>query len=871
MNSAGQYIGDKDLVPEFLKGVDLFDGISDADINRLVTDAREIVYNPGEIILGEGKIATALFIILSGSVEGILKDKHGIENRILSLSRGECFPLKPLLTETPCLYNFKTIQVTHVLLVPNALFLELFSSSPSLRKSVLVHMLEREGMTTLSLLAIKKLQKRLMTMIRTIEEEAPFLVGKTLYIKGLWENIPRLASDDAPVLIKGEFGAGKELIAEILHWRSPLKDKPFIIIDAYDISERDWMDFLEGEGSKIFRGGTFGFLAYVSGGTILLKNVDALSQTLQNALKRHLLSVHRSKSIQVQGKRVGEEEPGRGFNDGGTPVGDENFLSRVDTEGLQTIKLLFTTRRDLDDLVKKGEFDPELCDLITKNVIYLPPLRQRKSDILELAQFFIIKYSKHYKKPVVRLSHRAKEQLLHYDYLRGNIQELEDIIKRGVTLATTDTLRSENLFLGEEAGKAHVLYNLLRIKCFAKMVKKGLYPGVFKWIAVFFFFFIMFSCFFGNQDPVKNPGTILVWWMWWPFLCFGAFWIGRTWCSFCAYATIGRIFQRVINLRLRFPRILKDYDYLVAIFIFLFVVWAEEASGMREHPVYTGVLLFSILSIEIIFSIFFQRDIWCRHVCPMGNLVGVFAMSSILEVRADLNICENQCTTDECYHGSGRLDGCPMFQHLRFVDNNQTCKLCLNCIRVCPHKAVSLNLRPPGWEIWESNQVRPGMAFFLFTLMAVLFPVIKPVDAFVLNIMAYILAPVAMIGIIWIISIISFRHLRGKTYEGFWRTSYAYVPLALAAHIAYQVRYLPWLRDLEYFVFYKNRIFLTVSSLPRLIQILSLLLGLTYSIYAISRIKKRHFSDKMVSSNSYWIAHLTVMVIYPLLILFVLG
>ena len=109
--------------------------------------------------------------------------------------------------------------------------------------------------------------------------------------------------------------------------------------------------------------------------------------------------------------------------------------------------------------------------MINRNVIALPPLRERKVDILDLAYHFVDKYSTVYKKRVTKLSSRARGQLLGYDYRRGNIHELEEIINRGVALTNTDSVRSEQLFLGSPAGKANILYDFLRIKIIEKMVR----------------------------------------------------------------------------------------------------------------------------------------------------------------------------------------------------------------------------------------------------------------------------------------------------------------------------------------------------------------------------------------------------------------
>ncbi|MGA1841483.1 MAG: sigma 54-interacting transcriptional regulator [bacterium] len=690
------------------------------------------------------------------------------------------------------------------------------------------------------------------------EEDFPFLVGNTRAMRILWEKIRELAADPNPILIIGELGVGKELLAGIIHAKGPTRNRPFIIVDASEISVKDWKEKFYVNEAVLNKGGEeglsrtmiprtrFGFVELANGGTLLLKNIDALPLALQEGFINFLFN-----------NDIGPDKEGcsSSFN-----------ICR----DLAQIKIIFTSHINLEQKVKEGKFSPQLLEMISTRVVCMPPLRERKWDIPELTGYFMDKHSRRYKKNVNKLSPRSREQLLNYDYRRANIQELDEIIERGIVLSNTDTIHSEQLFLGAPADHPHVLFNLLKIKTFAAMVRKGIYPGLFRWIAVAFFFFIITSCFLGPQDPEKNWGTILVWWIWWPWLCAAAFWIGRTWCSFCAYATLGNSLQKRLNLNISFPKFLKNNDYILAALFFLFIVWVEEASNMRYKPVYTGMLLASILCLELIFSVFFPRDTWCRYVCPMGNLIGLFAMASIVEVRADPDICLKECKTDECYHGTKDKQGCPMFQHLMYVDNNQTCKLCLKCIRLCPHQSVSLNLRPPGREIWASNQVRPGMAFFVCVIMAILFPVIKPFNSFLLTTIAYLATPLIMIAIIWSISFISFYRLKGATYKAFWKAAYAYVPLTLCAHIAYQLQYIPWLRDLDKVVFFQGKALAGIGSILQLVQILFLAIGTFFSFYTINRIAKDKFRFEIRPGLSFWLGHSALMTVYPFLIWYLL-
>ncbi|MGA1795210.1 MAG: sigma 54-interacting transcriptional regulator [bacterium] len=832
---------DYNHILSFLGTIDPFRDLPLHTLEQMAGDARMEMFPAGGEIIGQGDTAPGLYILVRGAVEGIYCNQQ-CATPLVTVRPGDYFGDLSCMTGMPSQMGFQAIEDSDVVVVPGAgLFTTLAVSAP-LRERLFRKTTERMATIASALYEITRKQEYLRRIMKMIEEEAPFLVGSTPPMNVIWQRIPELAADSHPVLVVGEFGVGKELVAEIIHCRGPARNGPFIILDASEISDEEWGEqFREGPPSADpVPGARFSPFGLARGGTLLIKNVDALTPVAQERLTCFL---NGDSALSCAGdSNHGKHSPGR------SPV-----------------RMIFTSHSDLRLRMNEGTFFAPLYDLLSRKVIHLPPLRERKQDILELAVHFMERHSRRYNKEVGKLSPRAREQLLGYDFRRGNIHELEEIIERGVVLAAADTIHSEQLFIGPPAGRAHTWFNLGRIKAFETMIRKGIYPGLFRWIAVAFFFFIMASCFFGPRDPSRNWGTILVWWIWWPWLCAAAFWIGRTWCSFCAYATMGNAVQRRVHLDKQFPKFFKDYDFAVTTILFLFIVWVEEATGMRSRPLYTGMLLLSILGLEISFSILFPRDTWCRYVCPMGNLIGVFAMTSIVEVRSNPDICAHQCTTDECYHGTAETSGCPMFQHLMFVDNNQTCKLCLKCIRTCPHQSVSLNLRAPGWEIWSSNHVRPGMAILVCALMGVLVPVIRPFDSLLLTTLGFVLVPAAMIGLMMAISLMSFPG--GVTVsEGFWKTAYGYVPLALAAHIAYQLRYIPGVKDMGYAILVKGRDLVRVVSGLHVLQAITLCLGILFSCYAIFRIVQDKFNPETRPRWFFWLGHAVLMILYSLLI-----
>ncbi len=118
----------------------------------------------------------------------------------------------------------------------------------------------------------------------------------------------------------------------------------------------------------------------------------------------------------------------------------------------------------------------------------------------------------------------------------------------------------------------------------------------------------------------------------------------------------------------------------------------------------TAYLILGVFSGTIIFDIIFEKSAWCRYLCPLGGMNGLFGMSSMIEMRANKHTCTTICTTHDCFKGTEKVGPCPMFLHLQFLQDNRDCKLCLNCIKNCKHSATRLNLRIPGAEIISLKQ-----------------------------------------------------------------------------------------------------------------------------------------------------------------------
>lgn len=242
------------------------------------------------------------------------------------------------------------------------------------------------------------------------------IVGNSSAMQAVFDLIAQVATSDATVLIRGESGVGKELVAHAIHYNSHRAGKPFIRVNCAALPESVIESELFGHEKGAFTGAIQqrkGRFELAHGGTIFLDEIGDLSPTTQI----HLLRVLQEREFE----RVG---------------GTETIA--VD------VRVLAATNRDLEALIKKRRFREDLYYRLDVFPIHIPPLRERRSDILLLADYFVEKYSKSANKNVRRISTPAIDMLMRYHW-PGNVRELENCIERAVLLTNDDVVHGHHL------------------------------------------------------------------------------------------------------------------------------------------------------------------------------------------------------------------------------------------------------------------------------------------------------------------------------------------------------------------------------------------------------------------------------------------
>lgn len=256
--------------------------------------------------------------------------------------------------------------------------------------------------------------------------DQPFheFIGNSLEMKSVFDTIKKVAQTDANVLILGENGTGKELVARALHRNSFRKDEIFISVDLGSISETLFESELFGHERGAFTDAKkekSGRFEIASGGTLFLDEIGNLSLPLQTKL---LTVIERKEVI-----RVGSNHP--------RPV---------------NVRLICATNNNIHQMVEENLFRQDLLYRINTVEIHLPPLRERTGDIPLLTDHFLKSYAKKYKKAIRGISAGALKTLTQYHW-PGNVRELQHAIERAIIMSDSDTLQPDDFILSNQTKK----------------------------------------------------------------------------------------------------------------------------------------------------------------------------------------------------------------------------------------------------------------------------------------------------------------------------------------------------------------------------------------------------------------------------------
>ena len=240
------------------------------------------------------------------------------------------------------------------------------------------------------------------------------IVGKSLAMKEIFKAVGRLSENQVTVLVEGETGTGKELVAKAIHHHSPHKEQPFVAINCSTIVGTLLESELFGHERGSFTGASYtkkGKFELAERGTIFLDEVGEIPQDLQSKLLRFLQ--------EKEFERIG---------------GEKKLKSNA--------RVIAATNRDLWGMVQAGQFREDLYYRLSVATVKLPPLRERKEDIPLLIDFLVSKINHELKMALKRVERRAVDRLTGYDW-PGNVRELENVLTRAAIETQGDVITEE--------------------------------------------------------------------------------------------------------------------------------------------------------------------------------------------------------------------------------------------------------------------------------------------------------------------------------------------------------------------------------------------------------------------------------------------
>jgi len=296
----------------------------------------------------------------------------------------------------------------------------------------------------------RQLRSQQKELCNIIDKSFSEFIGNSPEMQEVFETISKVAKTDANILILGENGTGKELVARALYRNSHRKDEVFVSVDMGSITETLFESELFGYVKGAFtdaKGDKPGRFEVASKGTLFLDEIGNLTMAAQ----AKLLTVIERREI----TRVGATKP--------TPI---------------DVRLICATNNDIHQMVDDEIFRQDLLYRINTVEIHLPPLRERTGDIALLSKHFLKVYAKKYRKDILKISPSALNKLSHYNW-PGNVRELQHAFERAVIMCESDTLEQDDFFFSSSKKKqddvALETYNLNDVeqKIIMKVLKQN--------------------------------------------------------------------------------------------------------------------------------------------------------------------------------------------------------------------------------------------------------------------------------------------------------------------------------------------------------------------------------------------------------------
>jgi polyferredoxin len=294
------------------------------------------------------------------------------------------------------------------------------------------------------------------------------------------------------------------------------------------------------------------------------------------------------------------------------------------------------------------------------------------------------------------------------------------IILIGAVLITLLMLRRKKVVSQK---RDYPRFNLLNIKLIKRVVMARPFQFVLQLPVVIFFIAVIVTGLLGNQHPGSNLATVATWTIWWSLLIFTILFLGASWCLVCPWSALSDWIERLsfwkrrkgISLGHKWPRSLRS-RHLMTLF-FIVVTWLELGIFITYNPRFTAYFSIGIFILIFITALIFTKKSFCRYLCFVGGIIGIYSNLSPIEVRSkDKAVCD-ACKTKDCVKGNEKGYPCPIFEYPGGMNKNVNCILCTECLKTCPPQNMTINVRPFFTDILRGYRGRYDEAILALTLL----------------------------------------------------------------------------------------------------------------------------------------------------------
>jgi polyferredoxin len=276
-----------------------------------------------------------------------------------------------------------------------------------------------------------------------------------------------------------------------------------------------------------------------------------------------------------------------------------------------------------------------------------------------------------------------------------------------------------------------------------RLLQKWYFPIVFKYISLFAYIFLIavgLSATSSDTAFLKelrntNLGNLIVWSYWWPAIIIGAIFFGRIWCMVCPVELITTFFAK-IGLKRKRPKWLLS-GWAITIFYILILFVGIQGFAIHRNPAYMAIYLLVIVGVSILVGSIYEKNTFCRYVCPVGDLLGLYSRLSFLGWRVkNKNVCDT-CKDKSCIHRKYQYNlnckSCGVDLYPAKIEDNAHCILCAGCLKTCGNYQQEPNSNRPNPQL-----TRIGFASNLFKLK----PFIMAEIVFVLIVSGFVISEI---------------------------------------------------------------------------------------------------------------------------------